>query len=174
MIGGVEIMKENYSNLNPWEILVLKRGASKSEIKRAYKRLAMKYHPDRNKSVEAEEMFKRVNWAYKKLVGSAPDDIVKKKHRFRKKWPKTIKLDMKDFTIRNDNCLELWDYDPKERQFMIEVDHNGDFGLLFLNVNDLKSSGITFTFHDENDEDESVANYVNKNGKWVLDSVDDM
>ena len=59
--------------LDPYEILNISRNASKEEIKRAYKRLAKKYHPDRNKSIEAEEIFKRVNWAYATLKnGKSP------------------------------------------------------------------------------------------------------
>ncbi len=47
-----------------YEILGVPRNASKEEIKRAYRRLALKYHPDRNKSPEAEEMFKKISEAY--------------------------------------------------------------------------------------------------------------
>ena len=46
------------------------RGASKDEIKRAYRRLAKKYHPDLNKEnpKEAEEKFKQVSEAYEVLA----------------------------------------------------------------------------------------------------------
>ncbi|MEM2782528.1 MAG: molecular chaperone DnaJ [Candidatus Hadarchaeales archaeon] len=47
-----------------YEILGVSRNASKEEIKRAYRELAMKYHPDRNKSPEAEEKFKEISEAY--------------------------------------------------------------------------------------------------------------
>ncbi len=38
------------------------------EIKRAYRKLAMQYHPDRNKTKEAEEKFKEINQAYEVLA----------------------------------------------------------------------------------------------------------
>lgn len=60
--------------LNPYEILGIDKSASKSEIKRAYRRLAKKYHPDKNKSIHAEEMFKRIRWAYEKTIGKAPEE----------------------------------------------------------------------------------------------------
>ncbi|MFZ6084369.1 DnaJ domain-containing protein, partial [Glaesserella parasuis] len=42
-----------------YEVLGLQKGASEQEIKRAYKRLAAKHHPDKNQgSKEAEEKFK--------------------------------------------------------------------------------------------------------------------
>ncbi|MBS7644554.1 MAG: molecular chaperone DnaJ [Candidatus Bathyarchaeia archaeon] len=47
-----------------YRILGVSRGASKEEIKKAYRRLALKYHPDRNKSPDAEERFKEISEAY--------------------------------------------------------------------------------------------------------------
>jgi DnaJ-class molecular chaperone len=47
-----------------YEILGIPKGSSKDEIKDAYRKLAMQYHPDRNKSPEAEEKFKEISEAY--------------------------------------------------------------------------------------------------------------
>ena len=41
--------------------------ADVSEIKKAYQRLAMKYHPDRNKAKNAAEIFKQIQNAYQTL-----------------------------------------------------------------------------------------------------------
>ncbi|MCJ7633922.1 molecular chaperone DnaJ [Candidatus Bathyarchaeota archaeon] len=47
-----------------YEILSVSKNASKDEIKEAYRKLAMQYHPDRNKSPDAEEKFKELSEAY--------------------------------------------------------------------------------------------------------------
>ncbi len=50
-----------------YETLGLQDGASESEIKKAYRKLARQYHPDVNKESEAEEKFKEINAAYEVL-----------------------------------------------------------------------------------------------------------
>ncbi|MBW4521151.1 MAG: molecular chaperone DnaJ [Scytolyngbya sp. HA4215-MV1] len=50
-----------------YEVLGVSRDADKEEIKRAYRRLARKYHPDVNKEDGAEERFKEINRAYEVL-----------------------------------------------------------------------------------------------------------
>ncbi|MGX7589633.1 DnaJ domain-containing protein [Candidatus Vidania fulgoroideorum] len=53
-----------------FEILGLKPNASQSEIKTAYRRLAMKYHPDKNPGDKlSEEKFKEIKNAYEVLIG---------------------------------------------------------------------------------------------------------
>jgi molecular chaperone DnaJ len=47
-----------------YETLGLSRNASKDEIKNAYRKLALQYHPDRNKTHGAEEKFKEISEAY--------------------------------------------------------------------------------------------------------------
>jgi len=47
-----------------YQILGVNRIASAEEIKRVYRRLAVKYHPDKNPDPEAEAIFKEVNEAY--------------------------------------------------------------------------------------------------------------
>lgn len=53
-----------------YDILGVSKDAPVSEIKSAYRKLALQWHPDRNKSPEAEEKFKEVNEAYQVLSDS--------------------------------------------------------------------------------------------------------
>ena len=52
-----------------YEVLGVDRGASEADIKKAYRRVAMKNHPDRNPdNPEAEEKFKEANEAFEVLL----------------------------------------------------------------------------------------------------------
>lgn len=48
-------------DLDYWKILGLKRGASDSDIKKSYRKLSKKFHPDKNKSEDAEQRFVEVS-----------------------------------------------------------------------------------------------------------------
>ncbi len=52
---------------NPYDVLGISKDASADEIKRAYRKLSKKYHPDLNHEAGAEEKFKEVNDAYEIL-----------------------------------------------------------------------------------------------------------
>ncbi len=47
-----------------YDVLGVQRNASKDDVKNAYRKLALQYHPDRNKSPDAEERFKEISEAY--------------------------------------------------------------------------------------------------------------
>ncbi|HPK84259.1 MAG TPA: DnaJ domain-containing protein [Bacteroidales bacterium] len=51
-----------------YRILGIKQNATDDEIKKAYRRKAMEYHPDRNSSPDSQEMFIRVTEAYEYLM----------------------------------------------------------------------------------------------------------
>lgn len=50
-----------------YELLGVQKDASEAEIKKNYKKLAMQYHPDKNKEPGSEEQFKKISEAYQVL-----------------------------------------------------------------------------------------------------------
>lgn len=50
-----------------YDVLGVSKNASQEELKKAYRRLALEWHPDRNKSPEADKRFKETNEAYEVL-----------------------------------------------------------------------------------------------------------
>ena len=58
-----------------YKILGVSRGASDDEIKKAYRKLALKYHPDKNQSPGAEERFKEIGEAYDVLSDAKKKQI---------------------------------------------------------------------------------------------------
>ena len=57
---------------DPYKVLGVSRDASEEEIKKAYRQLSRKYHPDANidnpNKEQAEEMFKQVQAAYEQII----------------------------------------------------------------------------------------------------------
>ena len=58
-----------------YKILGIAKGATDDEIKKAYRKMAVKWHPDKNKSPEAEEKFKDIAMAYDVLKDKKKRDL---------------------------------------------------------------------------------------------------
>uniref|UniRef100_A0A3Q1FVJ8 DnaJ heat shock protein family (Hsp40) member B1a n=1 Tax=Acanthochromis polyacanthus TaxID=80966 RepID=A0A3Q1FVJ8_9TELE len=58
-----------------YKVLGIAKGASEDEIKKAYRKQALRYHPDKNKSPGAEDKFKEIAEAYDVLSDAKKKDI---------------------------------------------------------------------------------------------------
>lgn len=97
---------------NCYELLEIKRNATKSEVRRAFRKLSSEVHPDKNPNDEkALEKFRKLNSAYEALI----DDEKRTKYN--------------DFL---DNPAKYWDYLVENEQFVYAPKSNTVFVIIFL------------------------------------------
>ena len=69
-------MPANQPKRDYYEVLAVDRSSSRDQIKQAYRKLALKYHPDRNHAPDAEEHFREIAEAYAVLS----DDVKRREY----------------------------------------------------------------------------------------------
>eukprot|EP00747_Dinoflagellata_sp_TGD_P075212 gnl/TRDRNA2_/TRDRNA2_158648_c4_seq1.p1 gnl/TRDRNA2_/TRDRNA2_158648_c4~~gnl/TRDRNA2_/TRDRNA2_158648_c4_seq1.p1 ORF type:complete len:264 (+),score=72.37 gnl/TRDRNA2_/TRDRNA2_158648_c4_seq1:88-792(+) len=74
--GGQKEKKKEKGPVDHYKVLGLEKNATLADIKAAYRKLALKYHPDKNKDPEAVEIFLDVQQAYQILS----DETLRKKY----------------------------------------------------------------------------------------------
>jgi len=80
--------------LTYYDILQLNKDASQNEIKKSFRKLALKHHPDKNKSAESQQIFLKIVEAYEVL-----SDL-----NSRKKYDLTLQVNK----FHNSNNSETW------------------------------------------------------------------
>ncbi|WP_295008842.1 J domain-containing protein [uncultured Dechloromonas sp.] len=67
--------------IDPFRVLGLAKDSAPADWKRAYRRLAMRWHPDRNDDPQATERFKEINAAYERLTTADDPEVVDEESR---------------------------------------------------------------------------------------------
>ena len=71
-----EACEKIINNKDYYDILGITKQTSNDDIKKAYKKLAIKFHPDKNKSPKAEEAFKKIATAYQTLTDPKKENFL--------------------------------------------------------------------------------------------------
>lgn len=73
-------------------ILGVSKDASIEDIQKAYRKLALQYHPDRNKDAGAEERFKEITHAYAVLTGKEKETqyVIRESPEYTRDWGSTV------------------------------------------------------------------------------------
>lgn len=69
---------------NPYEILGIQANASEAEIRKAYRSMVKKFHPDKNPSTAAKSQFLAIQAAYEQLTNGTFKEATKQQQKERK------------------------------------------------------------------------------------------
>jgi DnaJ-class molecular chaperone len=95
-------------NRNPWDILGVSKDSTYDEVKAAYKKLALEFHPDKHNG--NSEMFIAINEAFNKIKSKSHVPIVETKPTQLINLPVTLKQQLtgiKDIVLLKDEYIEL-------------------------------------------------------------------
>ena len=150
-----------------YDTLGVNPSSSQEEIKKAYRRLSMKYHPDRNPSKNANEVMAQINLAYETLKDPNKRSTYDRYYR-------EFQRDQSDFDFNSDfDSAFKDDYDSKTRyktqsEWNTEYQSDFDFNFTF-------NFGFDRSVHNPQKQkyyyDDDWDERWNRKGIWVLIAV---
>ena len=149
-------LNEYLENIPPtkksnYEILEVNENASENEIKKAYFRLALRWHPDKNNSSDAESRFKEISAAYQALT-KREEREKDAETMFTREYGAWIILGTDDKLIRNSNGIELspsdFGYDQIRREIIDDIKENcQDWSVQDISISQYPTINFLFLAH---------------------------
>ena len=113
--------------MSNYDILGVPKDANEDQIKKAYRTLCLKYHPDRNSDTEASDKFKQINEAneiLKNVMNGGETIYLEQRHEVKNAhptWEKSVKLlGYENKTFLYDGLTKMWEWaqqQPIRKQF---------------------------------------------------------
>ena len=129
-----------------YEILGIEVNASEAEIKRAFRALALKYHPDQNSHPYAREHFQEIRQAYETLINPQKRFLYDRKHGFNGHQKNNKKRSNESRTSFHSGNFNKWN-DAYIRELLHEY-----FGISWSGKNIFKCNDLRYDFHFSSDQ----------------------
>jgi len=113
-VNRVFCVSSGAATRDPYKTLMVKPGASKSEVKKAFRRLALRYHPDVCRGGNCIVQFQRINQAYEMVMSNLRGELTWPEMKMYEPTPDVGTHERKRGANDRNSAMDDPDWDPSE------------------------------------------------------------